>query len=185
MRNFLLAIFLICFFQAAVAYEEPNLKVDPSGFSYYLKEQLSGSKSYLVFKQKDRLGNVTKFGVAKENADDNIDAINKYLKWAEIARSKNDTLNKEITTVVAFDEVIVNMYNKYGFVTDGEIYVLRVLPGHKILGSFSPVGVDDPANANKGDHELDFNEAQAKAIVKILLDYKQGKVKNVQDSDYK
>lgn len=186
MRKLLWAILSICFFQAAVAYGGvPNLKVDPTGFSYYLREQLSGSKNYVVFQQSDTFGNVYKFGVAKEFVDENVDAINKFLKWAEIARSKNDTLNKEITTVVAFDETIANMYNKYGFTTDANIYALRVLPGHSLFGSFTSCGVDDPANANKGDHELDFNEMQARAIVRILLDYKQGKIQNVQESDYK
>lgn len=169
--------------------EEISVKHDTAGFDYYAKKQpsFSGSKEYLVIIKTERTGKAFRFGVAKEFVDENVALINKFLKWADIARAKHDTLTKEIGTVVGFDEGLANMYNKYGFTTNGSAYLLAVVPGHSIFGSFTPTSVDDPSTAkdtNFSEHTVVLNEHEAKAVIKVLLAYKEGKVVNVNENDY-
>lgn len=180
-------LFFIFMLGNTVCAADDSEKHDPAGFDYYTKKQFAGSKEYLVIKFQ-QFGKVYRFGVAKEFVDDNVASINKFLKWADIARAKHDALSKEIGTVVGFDEGIANMYNRFEFTTNGSGYLLGIVPGHSIFGGFTPTSVDDPSTATNSDiaeHMAALNETVAKAVINVLLAYKQGKVENVNDNDYK
>ncbi len=163
--------------------DELGAKQDETGFTYYLKDAAFGSKSTLIFQKRGYQGRMERFGVEKEYIDDNVAALNKFLKWATKAKEQGDTVNKEIALVLGFEFGIVNFWNKYDFKTEGHYYALSITPGNKVLFQFMPAAVDDPKNS-QNSYVMYFNESQASNIIKLLMAFKEDKIKNVQDSDY-
>ena len=172
--------------QDAAAPTEPDI-----GFSHAIHHYPIGSKNVLVFQSNSLVVGKARFGVASDFVDDNIEVLNKFLKWAELAQQRGDILTKEIGLVKGLDFGVYYYWNRYEFQTNqtaaGVSYILCVQPGTKLLGiSFTPQGVDETTQAGGPiDFKMYFNQEQVKQIIQRLQVFKQGKLQSVDEAAYK
>ncbi len=153
------------------------------GFSHNVKHYPVGSKVVLVFQSDSMIVGKAKFGVSADNVDTNIEMLNKFLKWAELAQQHGDDLTKEIGTVRGFDYGLFDFWNKYEFLTNktvaGTSYVLCIQPGNKLFGMFNPKSVDDNSQAGGPiTFKMYFGQDQVKQIIQRMQDFKAGKLRS-------
>lgn len=159
------------------------------GFTRYVQHYPIGSKTVLVIQSESVIGN-SRFGVSADHVEENIEMMNKFIKWAELAQQKGDVLDKEIGIVKGFDFGMYYYWNRYVFETSksfmGVNYVLCIQPGNKMLGfKFTPKSVDDNTQAGGPiDFKMYFNVDQVKQLIQRMQDFKNGSMvtkKEVED----
>lgn len=187
---------------AAVVAKTGNAGVTPSEagplpdsadveFSKKIQHNSIGSPIILVIESKDTL-TTTRFGVSPEHVDENIEMLNKFLKWAAMARERGDVLEKDIGMVKGFEFGLLDYYNFYQFTTSsrwGETkYYVSIQPGNKVLGyKWTPKRVNDDTAGSDDDFKMLLSEDGAKQAIKRMQEFKDGKLKTRTEieSDYK
>lgn len=189
-KTFVMAALFFCLFGLAVAEEqrvesnvtalefnEINSQYMPRPTFAELKgNSHGGSKKYLAFEVSGYGKGKAEFWVATEFVDENIEAINKYLKWASMAKDKGDILDKEIATVKGSDQGAVYMWNFYRFHSGNkESHYLIVTQNAKgLFGDLMPVS-----------EPLTFDEENANRLIKRLTEFKNGKISSTNADEYK
>lgn len=187
----LLGVVLLTFAFVVKAGAQPLPDIADEGFSHYIQHYVMGSKTVLIFETHSGFGK-ERFGVAPDFVEDNVEILNKFLKWAAMARERGDVLNKEIGMAKAFDFGMYFYWNKYDFVTgnDSKDYYLKVVSGTKLLGlNFNPQNPDEPSSISNRDRirVMSFNEDQVRQIIQRMQDLKSGQMKTRAETanDYK
>lgn len=184
-------IALLAIFSQVNAAEQPTQPrpdAEDFGFTRYIQHYPMGSKTVLVF-QSDSVFGKSRFGVAADFVDENIEMLNKFLKWSAMAQERGDVLDKEIGLVKGFDFGMYYYWNRYSFVTNksafGTDYVLSIQPGNKMLGfKFTPKSVDDTGQAGGPiDFKMYFNEDQVRLMIARMQEFKDGKLKTKQETE--
>jgi len=187
----LLSVALFLFTNTAEAVEPPLPDNADIGFTRYIQHYPIGSHDVLVFQMRTQMG-PARFGVSPDFAEENIELLRKFIKWADMAKEHGDILNKEIGMVKGFDFGLYNYWNRYEFVTNEKDhqFMLAVTSGTKTFGfGFEPKSVDekDPHTTNMIDYKLHFDQDQVRQLIQRIDDFKNGKTKSRQEveKDYK
>lgn len=189
----LLAITLAAVLITESALASEILPTDPDfGFSHDIKHYPVGSKVVLLFQADSMIIGKARFGVSTDNIDANIEALSKFLKWAELAQQRGDELTKEIGTARGFNYGLFDFWNKYEFQTNktsaGVSYLLCIQPGNKLFGIFKPKSVDDNTQAGGPiDFKMYFSQTQVRQIIQRMRDFQAGNLKDKEEisADYK
>ncbi len=135
-----------------------------------------GSATILEFEMQNYGNKVSKFGVATEFVDENIEAINKYLKWAAMAKERGDLLDKDIATIKGYDVGPFYEWNAYQFHSGNQSsHYLIITQKTKFLSFFQ---------ADKDAESLVLDEENANRLIKMLLEFKEGKISKSKVDDY-
>lgn len=190
LKNIILVASLVfCMFGVAVA-EEPRIEAKFTALEFNrisseyqprptfaaIVHRPGGSESVLKFEMDAYGNNTAEFGVATEFIAENIEAINKYLKWAAMAKEKGDMLDKDIGTVKGYDLGSIYSYNDYKFHSGNKdahyLVITSNLKGlfRELIPQSSPIFLDEE-NANR--------------LVVRLLEFKEGKITTPNEGDYK
>ncbi len=159
-----------------------NLYED-DGFTHHIQNNAAGSRTVLIIETHSFFGKES-FGVAPELVDDNLEVLNKFLKWAALAQERGDSFNKDMGIVKAFDFGLYNFWNHYEFVTSPTTrnYHLKVTSGTKMLFKFIAHNPDeDPTVGADRTRAMEFSEDQVRQIIQRLQDLKDGKLKTKAD----
>lgn len=195
MKKLLLTVCLAIFMNSvAVAGEELGKDGKRSYTMYKFKAEVihygGGAEPTLMFEIDGGDGFPIKFGVSKKYVDENVEAINKYLKWSGIAKEKGDSLDRAIATVDGIDDKFLDYWNLYEIHSGYGEHTLYITPGTKMFGlSFRPnlIGEVRPASSTYLDsmknRTIMLNEDYANRVLKKLLAFKDGKISNPKESD--
>lgn len=113
--------------------------------------------------------------IARKYVDENIAAIDKYLKWEKIALNRKDQFTKEIAVTKSWDNSGATIENKYIFHSGNEF-------NHYLEIVTCSLGICNPSN--KSPIMLDSHGAIA--LEKVLSDFGAGSVSKTDvDSVYK
>jgi hypothetical protein len=139
---------------------------------YGLKDKI------LVFEADGYGGRMMEFSVSKEFVDENIEVINKYLKWEETAKSRGDLIDKEIATVRGWDMGPAYSRNHYLFHSGNkDSHYLEVTKGFKsIFGGF---------DKRAGLIPVTLDAVNARIIIKELIRYRDGNISTPELDAYK
>jgi hypothetical protein len=147
------------------------------------------SEPILMFEIDGAGGLPIKFAVEKQFIDQNIDAIKKYLKWSAMAKERGDTLDKEIGIVKGFDAGLINYWNAYEISSGFGKHTLHITPGLKLLMlPFHPNLIGEVRSDSYADkvrnRTIILNEDYANRVLNKFIEFKEGKISSLKDSDY-
>jgi hypothetical protein len=146
------------------------------------------------------IGDGVYFGVGKENVDENIAAIEKYIKWTDLAKQKGDSVDKTVAVAKGTDPGPGLSYTliKYEIYSGNGTHFLTITPGNSIFGSFKPL---EPAKSSAAHDQLfkmlssaepkkeeggsiSLSEVEAKVVLQKLVAFKDGKIAKTNKDDY-
>lgn len=137
-----------------------------------------GSKLAIKFEMDGYGSNSANFEVASEFVEENIEAINKYLKWATMAVERGDMLDKEVAVVRGTDVGPFFVWNNYQFHSGNKkSHYLIISVGTKVFGMFS-------RNEKMSVGSITLDEENAKRLIDRLLEFKEGNYTKTKESDY-
>ena len=163
----------------ALQFNEVNSQYMPRPTFASIKTELkTPSKSAIQFEIDGYGRGVASFEIAPEFIDENIEAINKYLKWAAMAKEKGDMLDKKIADVRGLDIGPFYDWNSYQFHSGNkQAHYLVITKTRKgLFGNFEHVD---------GSGTIVLDEQNANNLIKILLEFKEGKISVTKSDDYK
>jgi hypothetical protein len=144
-----------------------------------IQNSKGASKTYIRFDVKGYGNSGANFEVAPEFVDENVDAINKYLNWAKMARERGDMLDKEIAVVRGIDTGPFYVWNRYTFHSgNAKSHYLVIDIGTKIFSMFSK-------NDQMSKGSVIFDEENAARLIKRLQEFKENKIPQTKTEDYK
>jgi len=160
-----------------------NVRTDFTGLAYnevareYMPQSIHaqvlstpGLKEEILSVNMTTYGNAEGFAVSKPFVDENIAAIKKFLKWEAIASAKGDEVDLNIARVKAYDNGVY-MYTDYIFHSGNE------------HSHYLGIGHDSWAASGPGYMYVD--RTNALKLIKLLNDFKNGKLSKVDTSVYK
>jgi hypothetical protein len=193
MNKILLALVLVIGMNSVASAEEARVEANLTAFEFNalssaymtrptfanIVKRGSGSPFVLEFTVDGYGKGRTAFGVANEFVDENIEVINKFLNWAEMATERGDMLDKEIAVVRGVDTGPFYVWNRYKFHSgNSKAHFLVIDIGTKVFGGFSK---NDQMSAGS----VVFDEENAGRLIKRLLEFKDKKISTTNTEDYK
>lgn len=147
-----------------------------------------GSSEILQYEAKDYSGNTMRLQIGKEFIAANIEMMEKFLKWAEMATERGDIIQKDIGVVDRLESTPSTKQNKYKFFTAAESAYYLIIEG----GSVSSTGSSNWGGSGnwsgwqseKTTRAAMLDQDGVSKLINKLRKFHNGEIHFTDDSDY-